>query len=281
MNAFLVKELLRTLVTQGRLLVWGLGALVLSASLFGLFATLMVASGRWGENRLIVLFAPGVSSEQIRHIYRQVREWEAISEVFYIPKDDPRAAQDGVEPARAPAGYLRVTVRSLSDTAEAEAALRDLPGVTSVQSYQKGALRALITSDANAQAVATGLKIGSVLVSIVALVALLRALAKTWRGELEILYLSGLPSRAIHWAFVGVSVICALSAGVVAIVLSLFARNANAVQYWLPELLQPGSLGYVSLWVLGVALCVGAGAGVVGAWTVIKNFQNRHSTPLR
>jgi hypothetical protein len=268
MNAFLMKELLRTLVSQWRLLVWGLGAIVLSAVLFGLFAALMIASGRWGENRLIVLFDPGVSSEQIRQVYRQVREWEAISEVLYIPKDDPRAAQDGVEPARAPAGYLRVTVRSLADTSEAEAALRDLPGVSDVQSYQKGALRALIASDANAQAVATGVKIGSVFVSIIMLVALLRVLAKAWRGELEILYLSGLPPQAIRWAFVGVSVICALSAGVVAIVLSFFLRNASMVQYWLPELLQPGSLGYVSLWVLGVALVVGAGAGVVGVWTM-------------
>jgi len=268
MNAFLVKELLRTLVSQWRLLVWGLGVLVLSAILFGLFAALMLASGRWGENRLIVLFDPGVSSEQIRHVYRQVREWEAISEVFYIPKDDPRFAQDGVEPVRAPAGYLRVTVRSLSDTSEAQAALRDLPGVSEVHGYQKGALRALITSDANAQAVATGLKIGSVFVSIIGLVALLRVLAKTWRGELEILHLSGLPPRAIHWAFVWVSVLCALSAGVVAIALGLLARDATMVQYWLPELLQPGSVGYVSLWVLGVALVVGVGAGVVGAWTV-------------
>nr|BAL52492.1 hypothetical protein HGMM_F01E02C35 [uncultured Acetothermia bacterium]BAL52617.1 hypothetical protein HGMM_F01H03C19 [uncultured Acetothermia bacterium]BAL59624.1 hypothetical protein HGMM_OP4C260 [Candidatus Acetothermum autotrophicum] len=265
MNTFLVVELLRTLVTRWRLLVWGLGALVLMAVSFGLFAVVTLASGEWGENRLIVLFDPGVSSEQIRQVYRQVREWEAISEVFYIPKDDPRYAQDGVESARAPAGYLRVTVRQVSDTREAEAALRDLPGVASVQTYQKGALRALITSEASAHAGATGLKVGSVFASVVVLVVLLRVLAQAWRGELEILYLSGLPPRAIRWAFVSVAVLWALGAGVVAIVISVSARTASAVQYWLPELLQPGSVWYVSMWVLGVALLVGIGAGLVGA----------------
>lgn len=268
MNAFLVKELLRTLVTRWRVLAWGAGMILGSALVFWLFAVLTIASGEWGENRLIVLFEPGVSSEQIRQIYRQVREWEAISEVFYIPKGDPRSAQDGIEPERAPAGYLRVTVRQAADTREAEAALRDLPGVEAVQSYQKGALRARITADANVRAFVTGLKIGSALLAALALVLLLRVLSKTWRGELEILSLSGLPPQAIRMAFVSVAVCCALVSGVMAILVTMLVRNTEYISYWVPELLQPGSLGYISAWVMGLALIVGGGAGLVGAWTV-------------
>lgn len=266
MNTFLLRELLRTLFTGWRTLLWGAGAVMLSAISFCSLAVLMVAYGDWGENRLIVLFDPGVSSEQIRQLYRQVREWEAISEVFYIPKDDPHYAQDGVEPERAPAGYLRVTVRQ--DTIEAEAALRDLPGVASVQSYQRGALRTLLTSDGGTKTLATGLEIGGVLVSLLALWILVRVLATAWQGELEILYLSGLPPRAIRWSFFGVTVLCALVAGVLAIFVIVFARNSSEARYWLPELLQPGSIGQVSLWIVGVALLVGAGAGFVGAWTI-------------
>jgi hypothetical protein len=268
MNAFLVKELLRTLVTRWRVLAWGLGAILVSALSFWLFAVLTIASGEWGENRLIVLFDPGVSSEQIRQIYRQVREWEAISEVFYVPKDDPRYAQDGVEPERAPAGYLRVTVRHGTDTKEAEAALRELAGVEAVQSYQKGALRARIAADANARAFVTALKLGSAAIAVLMLVVVLRVLSQAWRGELEMLRLSGLPPRAIRWAFASVAVLCALVAGAIAILLALFVRNADGISFWLPELLQPGSLGYVSAWVIGLALIGGAGAGVLGAWTV-------------
>ncbi len=264
MNTFLLRELLRTLCTSWRTLLWGAGAGVLSALSFCILAALVIAYGDWGENRLIVLFEPGVSSEQIRQLYRQVREWEAISEVFYIPTDDPRYAQDGVEPERAPAGYLRVTVRH--DTIEAEAVLRDLPGVASVHSYQRGALHTVLTSDGGTQPWATGL--GSVLVSFLALWMLVRVLAAAWRGELEILYLSGLPPRAMRWSFFGVAVLCALVAGVLAIFVIVFARNSSEARYWLPELLQPGSIGRVSLWIVGVALLVGAGAGFLGAWTI-------------
>lgn len=270
MNAFLVKELLRTLVTQWRLLVGGIGAILFDALVVSLFVVVRIASGEWGENRLIVLFDPGVSSEQIRQIYRQVREWEAISEVFYIPKDDPRSLQDGVEPGRAPAGYLRVTVRR--DLSEAEAVLRDLPGVASVQSYQKGALRALLASEAYARALATGLQIGSVLAAGLVLVIVVRLLAATWRGELKILYLSGLPPRTIRWAFFSIAVLLSLSAGVTALFVSIFLRGASSVQYWVPELLQPGGLGYAGLWSVGMALCIGVGAGLVGAWTIRIRF---------
>lgn len=268
MNAFLVKELLRTLVTRWRVLTWGLGAILASALSFWLFAILTIASGEWGENRLIVLFDPGVSSEQIRQIYRQVREWEAISEVLYIPKDDPRYAQDGVEPERAPAGYLRVTVRRGTEAGEAEAALRDLPGVEAVQSYQKGAIRARIASDSSARAIAMGLEVGSIFIATLVLVVLLRVLREAWRGELEILYLSGLPPRTIRWAFVSVAVLCSLIAGVLAIVGVALTRSADSASYWLPELLQPGGLSYTSAWVMGLALAVGAGAGLLGAFGV-------------
>jgi hypothetical protein len=158
---FLLSELLRTIVRSWRLVGWVLGGAVIAALAFVIFLILWVARGEWGENRLIVLFEPGVSGEQIRQVYRQVREWEAISEVLYITRDDPRLAQDGVDPERAPAGYLRVTVRHASQAAEAQAALRDLPGVAAVQSYQKGALRTLIASDSGVRTAVTLLQIGA------------------------------------------------------------------------------------------------------------------------
>jgi hypothetical protein len=263
---FLLSELLRTIVRSWRLVGWVLGGAVIAALEFVIFLILWVARGEWGENRLIVLFEPGVSGEQIRQVYRQVREWEAISEVLYITRDDPRLAQDGVDPERAPAGYLRVTVRHASQAAEAQAALRDLPGVAAVQSYQKGALRTLIASDSGVRTAVTLLQIGALALSTVALFVVLRVLAGAWRGELEILYLSGVAPRAVRGAFFSFAMLSSLVVGVLALCVIIGVRDLSFVHQWVPELSQPGSFGYVSVMGLGVAALVGMGAGAFGAW---------------
>jgi hypothetical protein len=263
---FLLSELLRTIVRSWRLVGWVLGGAVIAALAFVIFLILWVARGEWGENRLIVLFEPGVSGEQIRQVYRQVREWEAISEVLYITRDDPRLAQDGVDPERAPAGYLRVTVRHASQAAEAQAALRDLPGVAAVQSYHKGALRTLIASDSGVRTAVTLLQIGALALSTVALFVVLRVLAGAWRGELEILYLSGVAPRAVRGAFFSFAVLSSLVVGVLALCVIIGVRDLSFVRQWVPELSQPGSFGYVSVMGLGVAALVGMGAGAFGAW---------------
>jgi hypothetical protein len=263
---FLLSELLRTIVRSWQLVGWVLGGAVIAALAFVIFLILWVARGEWGENRLIVLFEPGVSGEQIRQVYRQVREWEAISEVLYITRDDPRLAQDGVDPERAPAGYLRVTVRHASQAAEAQAALRDLPGVAAVQSYQKGVLRTLIASDSGVRTAVTLLQIGALALSTVALFVVLRVLAGAWRGELEILYLSGVAPRAVRGAFFSFAVLSSLVVGVLALCVIIGVRDLSFVHQWVPELSQPGSFGYVSVMGLGVAALVGMGAGAFGAW---------------
>jgi hypothetical protein len=263
---FLLSELLRTIVRSWRLVGWVLGGAVIAALAFVIFLILWVARGEWGENRLIVLFEPGVSGEQIRQVYRQVREWEAISEVLYITRDDPRLAQDGVDPERAPAGYLRVTVRHASQAAEAQSALRDLPGVAAVQSYQKGALRTLIASDSGVRTAVTLLQIGALALSTVALFVVLRVLAGAWRGELEILYLSGVAPRAVRGAFFSFAVLSSLVVGVLALCVIIGVRDLSFVHQWVPELSQPGSFGYVSVMGLGVAALVGMGTGAFGAW---------------
>jgi hypothetical protein len=263
---FLLSELLRTIVRSWQLVGWVLGGAVIAALAFVIFLILWVARGEWGENRLIVLFEPGVSGEHIRQVYRQVREWEAISEVLYITRDDPRLAQDGVDPERAPAGYLRVTVRHASQAAEAQAALRDLPGVAAVQSYQKGALRTLIASDSGVRTAVTLLQIGALALSTVALFVVLRVLAGAWRGELEILYLSGVAPRAVRGAFFSFAVLSSLVVGVLALCVIIGVRDLSFVHQWVPELSQPGSFGYVSVMGLGVAALVGMGAGAFGAW---------------
>lgn len=268
MQSFLIKELGRTVLTDGRLMLWVLGAM--GVTIFSLVVStgVWVAHGDWGEDRLIVLFESGVSNEQIRSIYHQVWQWEAISEVFYIPRDDPRVVQDGIEPERAPAGYLRVTVRQVSETAQVQAALRDLPGVAAVQSYQKGALRALVTSSSSARSIALGVQIGAALGALAALGLLIRVLAAAWRGELEILYLSGVAPARVRWLFFSVAVLCSGLAGGIAVGVMVFVRDWDQLRSWLPELSQPGVMEEVSVWTLGLALLIGSTAGLIGGWTM-------------
>ncbi len=268
MKSFLIRELGRTVLTDWRLLLWMVVVVSITALALMVFMGVWVASGDWGENRLIVLFEPGVSNEQIRSVYHQLGQWEAISEVLYIPQGDPRFVQDGIEPERAPAGYLRVTVRQVSETAEAQAALRDLPGVADVQSYQKGALRALLASDSGARSLATILQLLSALVTGAVLSMSVPIFAAAWRGELQILYLSGIATGSIRWSFFTIPVLCSVLAGVIAVGVMVFLRDWEQLHYWLPELSQPGVMGEVSVWVLGLALLIGAGAGLLGAWTV-------------
>ncbi len=274
MSSFLIKELMRTALTNWRILLWIVGGVLIATLAFVIFLVLWVARGDWGENRLIVLFEPGVSGEQIRQVYRQVREWEVISEVLYITKDDPRAAQDGIDPERTPAGYLRVTVRQAAHTAEAQAALRELPGVADVQSYQKGALRALLASDSGAHTVVTLWQVGALIISLIALWVVMRALAGAWQGELEILYLSGIAPGEVRWAFFAIAIFCSMLAGIFALAVIFSVRNASAVHHWVPELGQPGSFEYVSLIGIGIALLVGIGAGGFGIWTGLRRFSS-------
>ncbi len=268
MNSFLLKELGRTVLTDWRLVLWVVGVVCVTALSVVVFTVVWIAHGDWGENRLIVLFDPGVSNEQIRLVYHQLGQWEAISEVLYIPRGDPRFVQDGIEPERAPAGYLRVTVRQVSETAEAQAALRDLPGVAAVESYQKGALRALVASDGGARALARGVQIGAGIAAIAVLGLLVRTLAAAWRGELEILSLSGVALSGVRWAFFSVTAFCSLVAGVIGVGIMILLRDWEQVRYWLPELSQPGVMGEVGVWALGLAVLVGGVAGLIGGWTV-------------
>lgn len=255
MSSFLLKELAHTLITTGRALAWAAGAVIVSAASLLVLALLLVAASGWGENRLIVLFQPEVSSEQIRGLYRQVLKWEAVSEVS--------PPQDGV---------LRVTVRRLADIEEFEAALRELPGVSDVQTYKKGALRAALSAQDGAQTAAIFIAIVVALAALIALAAALRALVEAWAGELEILYLSGLPPPAIRWPFFGMTLLYALAGAVLAIVLLLLTRNSSEIHFWLPELWQPGGISHATLWILVFALGMGSVAGLLGAWTIRLKF---------
>ncbi|MCS7197793.1 MAG: hypothetical protein NZ930_03820 [Candidatus Bipolaricaulota bacterium] len=270
MRSFLIKELGRTIVTDWRVLLRALVGVFIAGGALAVALVLWVGRGPWGENRLIVLFEPGVSSEQIRQVYRHVREWEVISEVLYIMREDPRFAQDGVDPERAPAGYLRVTVRHPVQTAEVQAALRELPGVATVQSYQRGALRELLISHSGAHTAVTLAQGGALLLAWIALGMIMRALIRSWRGELEILYLSGVAPGVVREAFFAVAMVCSGCSGVLALGLVFAIRDVSGVRHWVPELSQPGSWEYLSVLGIGLTLLVGVATGVFGAWAVWK-----------
>lgn len=259
MLSFLLKELARTalLTLAGRTLI----ALVAGAGIAMLVGLVALVTSEGSMGRLLVLFDPEVSSDRILAIYRQVRDWETVSEVRYISPHDPERTRDLLEISRVPAGYLSVTVRRLTDVAELETALRALSGVIAVESPRKGAL---------AEAVAPlesviwwGVLLAGGALSLGLFLMVLSALRAAWAGELETLALTGVPVSVVRGAFLIWAVGMGVASALVGILFVLLLRILANASLWLPELEQPGGARHATLVMLGFSSGVGALAGAI------------------
>lgn len=259
MLGFLLKELARTalIAVLARILI----ALAAGAAVTIVVGLGALVTGDVGAGRLLVLFKPEVSSDQIIAIYRQAREWETVSEVRYISPQDPERARDLLEISRVPAGYLSVTVRRLTELSELETTLRALSGVATVESHRRSALGAALTPFGGVifWSVLFG---GGVLVLGLFLMAL-RALRDAWAGELETLYLAGVPMSAVRGAFFVWAVGMGVAGALVGILFVMVLQALTNTWLWLPELEQPGGVRYVALVMLGFGSGVGALTGVI------------------
>ncbi len=253
---FLLKELVLTTLVHSRLLARTLLALAVGAvaAMAVGVVTLAVVDGSAG--RLLVFFKPEISSAQISAIYRQVREWEIVSEVSYIAP--PERSGDLGEAGRA--GYLRVTVRQLAELPDLEAALGALAGVAAVESHKKGALGTALAALGELPLI-----LAIIILSVVFLVVLitaLRALLAVWAGELEALYLAGVPS--VRGAFFVWTLGVGIASALLGIALMLLWRSLDSTHLWLPELWHPGGTRRATLVMLGFATGVSALAGLLG-----------------
>lgn len=268
MTGFLMRDLARAIATSPQARAWTAGTLLLSAICAGAVGLLSLAGSDGSEGRLLVLFKPEVASEQIKTLYRQIRKWETVSEVSYITRENPERLHDGLAEELVPGGYLRVTVRQLSELAELENALRELPGIAAVQSYKRGALRNALSSVGEARTVLWIVVLAGLLIVSVAAIAALQALAHAWAGELEILYLSGVSARSVRGAFFALSLGMGAVAALLAIALMLLVRSLEAMHLWLPELWYAGGTRHATLWVIGFSLASHGLAGLLGVLTI-------------
>lgn len=251
---FLLKELARTTVVcravlARTLLALGVGAV---ATMTVGVAALMSTDG--SEGRLFVLFKPEISGDQIRAVYRQVREWEIVSEVSYIAPSE--RSPDLGEAGRA--GYLRVTARQLAELPDLETALGALAGVAAVESHKKGAT-ALSALGEPSLILAIIILIGAFLA---VLITALRALLGAWTGELEALYLAGVPARSARGAFFVWTLGVGTAGALLGIALILLLRSSTHL--WLPELWHPSDTRHATLAMLGFSAGVSALAWLLG-----------------
>lgn len=255
---FLLKELARTTVVcravlARTLLALGVGAV---ATMTVGVAALMSTDG--SEGRLFVLFKPEISGDQIRAIYRQVREWEIVSEVSYIAPSE--RSPDLGEAGRA--GYLRVTARQLAELPDLETALGALAGVAAVESHKKGALGTALSALGEPSLIlAIIILIGAFLA---VLITALRALLGAWTGELEALYLAGVPARSARGAFFVWTLGVGTAGALLGIALILLLRSLDSTHLWLPELWHPSDTRHATLAMLGFSAGVSALAWLLG-----------------
>ncbi|MCS6903395.1 MAG: hypothetical protein NZO41_03860 [Candidatus Bipolaricaulota bacterium] len=259
MMGFLLKELARTaLFTRLARTLVALGASAVIVMVLGLVA-LVTQEGSRG--RLLVLFQPEVSSDQIIAIYRHVSEWETVSEVRYISPEDPERARDLLDISRVPAGYLSVTVRRFAERAELENALRALSGVAAVESHRRSALGEGLASLGSV--LLGSVFLGGGLVVFGLLLTGLSALRGAWAGELETLYWAGVSASTVRGAFLIWAVGMGVASALVGVLFITLLRILTNTPLWLPEVEQPGGVRYATLVMLGVGSSVGALAGAI------------------
>ncbi|MDW8111002.1 MAG: hypothetical protein RMJ96_05300 [Candidatus Bipolaricaulota bacterium] len=243
---FLLQELARATFTAvpGRALIaLALGALLLATA--GLAA---LAARDESGGRLMVLFEPGISNEQINAIYRQVREWESLSEVRYVEGGLGRA--------------LSVVVRRWSERAQVEEALRALAGVAKVESGRRSALGMMLLPWGGVVFAGLGMMFGAL--ALMVLVGVRRA----WRGELEILSLSGVSMGMVRGALMVWGMGWGGGSALVGLLLLGVVRAWGQASGWLPEFEQSGALRYAALVMVGLGGLSGGLAGGIGALTL-------------
>ncbi len=278
---YLFKELLRSLSGKGGasqlsplLIAGGLVFLFLSLLAFSLLAGGELARGPGGE--VLALLEPALPERQIDQLYLEIREWEEVAQIEFIFQEE--LAQGGhrrlIAAGLPPADLFRIVPRSRE---ELEALKEKLAGLSSSGSSSgRGISRVLVLGQSPLQEALHTVFGGPmralllVILGGLALIAVrwaLRRLIRGWHGELELLHLSGVSTRAMALPFVLLGLLLGGGSGallgVVLYLLHLWGSGHMESFYRvLPALLDPAALVFLIFLGVVVGLAVGLLSGL-------------------
>lgn len=286
---YLFKELLRSVsgrATASRLsaflIAGGLIFLFLSLLAFSLLAGGELAGGPGGE--VLALLEPALPERQIDQLYLEIRDWEEVAQIEFIFQEELTYARGGhrrlIAAGLPPADLFRVVPPSREELEILEEKLTELAsagsGISQVlvlgQSPLQEALHAALGGPMRI--------ILLVLLGGLALFAVrwaLRGLIRSWHGELELLHLSGVSTKAMALPFILLGLLLGGGSGallgVVLYLLHLWgSRHAESFYQVLPLVLEPAALSLLTLLEVVVGLGIGLLGGVWATRTIRRGL---------
>lgn len=269
MNTSLLSRLLGSM-RASTLALFLLGMVLLAAALIcGVFSLLSWEPVVRGPAAQVVLaLDPLTPDEQLDRLYLEARQWQEVTSLRLAleAQDLGLPAAVGLPP-NAPALLLNLS---------SDANVQQVVDRSQMLSGVRQAVPLALADNAVAREQAQFIKplllsafVVLVLASLIALHGGVRRLLRQWRGELEVLRLSGVSLRDVGSPFAAVVLLFAGVGAVVAAAgvylgLPWAQGSVERLQPYLPESLEPQRLLGLSLGALIVGLLVGVLAGVWG-----------------
>lgn len=218
-------------------------------------------------SRMLVLLNVQLPETEIDAAYLKLRAWKEVrSLLFALDAHDFNVATSSVIPANTPAILLTLSngtnVSGLSEKAQLISGVQRIVPLeinSGSTFWQTPALRPILLTAF----------VVLLLTSLLALIGGIRRLVRQWRGELELLRLSGIARKNVLSSFAGIGVLVAGAGSVLAVVAIYFgiiwAQNSTGLQPYFS--LTPGRLVGLAIGSLIAGLLIGVIASALGIRT--------------
>jgi len=256
----------------------GLGPLALAGSFSILFLALLVifllawsSLGEGREGELVALLDPELTPSRVDRLYIEIRDWEEVARIDFIFEEEVKAGLVKLAMQDLETDLFRIWLHSPREATAIQERLKGLEGITSVIAYGRGSLRSILRAAAGVQSGMIALLIVLGLLAAASIRSAIRSLITGWRGELQLLHLSGVARRTMETPFILLALGLGLLSGLM-VALGLYAVHSwglshpEALYRSLPALLNPR----VVLSLASLSLGIGLGLGLLGgAWSLL------------
>jgi len=219
--------------------------------------------------RVLVALDPQLKRDDLDVLYLNMREWDEVKAVrFVLDAGDASLPSSVSLPPRTPA--LLLSLNPGASERQILERVQQIEGVRQTIVLGRGDVPALWVQTQTLKPALLSAFVVLLLASLLALVGGVRRLLQQWRGELELLHLSGVPRRNAASAFAVVGILVAGMGSVLASVVvygfGVWAQSRlELVRQIFPYALEPERMLGLSLGTLIVGLLVGVVAGTWGS----------------
>ncbi len=223
-----------------------------------------------GETQVLLLLDPHLSNSSLNNIYLQIRDWPEVAQLqFALSVEDLNVPTSDTFPERSPAVLIHLV--SATDTQQIIELSRVIGGVQQAIPLSTGNNVSLEQSQIVKPILLT-LFVVCLLASFFSLNSSVLQLVRKWKGELELLRLSGIPRRNIMSSFAWMSILSgaigALLAAIILYASSAWAQTLpESIRVYLPNAQDGERLIGLTLAAIILGLLIGVLAGAWGTRT--------------